>query len=245
MIAKYTLLFIFTFTLALAKEPQPDHLIFDGLLKKYVKGDRVDYTSFLADRKELQLYLKQFDSVIINNLSKNEQLVLFINAYNAFTIDLILENYSKTLKSIKDIKTPWDLKYCTIGRAMYSLNEIENKFLREIFKEPRIHFVINCASISCPPLPSHAFFADKIDSQLTEATTNFMKNPIGVKVNKEKLEISAIFNWFNADFESKELKTISFIISYLPLEVQKKLPDLNKILVTYQEYNWNLNDFKK
>lgn len=244
MINKFTLIFVFLITFVSAAEPQPDHQIFDRLLKKFVKENLVDYSGFLDDRKILQDYLKQFDSVSISKLNKSEQLALFINAYNAFTIELILENYSLKLKSINDIKKPWDIKFCSIEGKKYSLNDIENHFLREKLKEPRIHFAINCASISCPPLQVYAFSPEKIEEQLTEVTFNFMKNPLGVKVNKEVFEISKIFNWFKVDFESKDKTIISFILQYLSPEIKKNISDISKITIKYQEYNWNLNEWK-
>ena len=245
MTIKCTIFFLLLINILPAADPQPNHLIVDGLLKKHVKNNSVDYKSFLLDRVVLQVYLKQFETVIIKNLTRNEKLALYINAYNAFTIDLILENYKKPIKSIKDISSPWDTKFCNIGGVKFSLNEIENKFLREEFNEPRFHFAINCASISCPPLQPFAYFPDKLDDQLTEATTNFMKNPLGVNILNKKLEVSKIFDWYKADFETKESNATSFIFKYLSKEQKENLPELNKITLSYQKYNWNLNDIKQ
>jgi hypothetical protein len=245
MTIKCTVLFLLLINILHAADPQPNHLIFDGLLKKNVKNNSVDYKNFLLDRVVLQVYLKQFETVIIKKLNRNEKLALYINAYNAFTIDLILENYNKPIKSIKDISSPWDTKFCNIGGVKITLNEVENKFLREEFNEPRIHFAINCASISCPPLQPFAYLPDKIDDQLTEATTNFMRNPLGVIILNHKLEVSQIFDWYKADFQTKESNLISFIFKYLSKEQKENLPELNKITLGYQKYNWNLNDIKQ
>ena len=231
--------------LLVADEVKVDHSAFDVLLKKYVVDDRVDYQKFLADKNALELYLKQLDTIDYKKLNNNEQLALFINAYNAYTISLILDNYSDKLKSIKDLKSPWDTKFCRIGGEKFSLNDIENKFLREQLKEPRIHFAINCASISCPPLQKFAFQGDLIESQLMEVTKKFINSPFGVKINGQNLELSQIFNWFKKDFEKNGISLVSFIYQYFNLETQKTLPDISKITISYQEYQWNLNDVNK
>jgi hypothetical protein len=211
-------------------------MLWDALLKKHVKENCVNYENFRKDKKELEIYLKQFESIILKNYNEKEQLALFINAYNAFTIDLILTHYTSTLKSIKDIKNPWGNKICNIGGTNYSLDEIEHQFLREKLKEPRIHFAINCASISCPPLQPYAFLPDKIDTQLTEVTIKFINSPQGTKITDDKIEISQIFNWFKKDFDSEKATVTTFISNYL-----KPTKDISKHKIIYLEYDWNLN----
>lgn len=221
-------------------EQLPDHMLWDALLKKHIKTNGIDYESFLKDKKNLEVYLKQFESISLKNVTEKEQLALFINAYNAFTIELILSNYSSTLKSIKDIKTPWDNKIYNIGGTKYSLNEIEHKFLRENLKEPRIHFAINCASISCPPLQPYAFLPDQIESQLSEVTTKFINSPEGVRITENKIEISQIFNWFKKDFETEKTTLTNFISKFLNPSI-----DISKHKISYIDYNWNLNKAEK
>lgn len=244
MLLRFLFIALFTFSFGYSEEKTqlPNHTIFDELLKKYVVGDRVNYQGFQSDIKLLREYLKQFETIEVKDFNKNEKLALYINAYNAFTIELILKNYDKSLKSIKDIKSPWDIKFCNMGGILYSLNDIENKFLREQLKESRIHFAINCASISCPPLQPYAFFADKIDDQLNEVTKKFMMNPLGVIINKDTMEVSQIFNWFKGDFETKDKSVTSYITQYLPVETQNKLLEFKNIKLKYQEYNWKLNE---
>lgn len=221
-------------------EQLPNHKLWDVLLKKHVKTNGVDYENFLKDKKALEFYLKQFESISLKEFNEKEQLALFINAYNAFTVDLILSNYSNTLKSIKDIKNPWDNKIYNIAGTKYSLNEIEHKFLRENLKEPRIHFAINCASISCPPLQPYAFLPNQIESQLSDVTTKFINSPQGVRITENKIEISQIFNWFKKDFETEKTTLTNFISKFLNPSL-----DISKHKISYIEYNWNLNKTEK
>jgi len=224
------------------------HELFDSLLKKHVsENGLVNYTSFQEDRALLQSYLNQLTLNPPNdeNWTREQKLAYWINLYNAFTIELILEYYP--VKSIKDIgasiqvpfvNTPWDIKMIDIGEEQYDLNNIEHNILRKNFDEPRIHFAINCASISCPKLRREAYHAEKIDQQLNEQTREFLNDPSKNKINSEVAEISKIFKWFGGDFE-KETTISEYINRYSQYEISKGI-DLN-----YMEYNWSLNEEKQ
>ena len=145
------------------------------LLKKHVnsKGN-VNYAAFKKDEAALDAYLDQLQSNPVDrNMSKNERLAYWINVYNAFTIKLILDNYP--LNSIKDLEggKPWDKVFIKLGNTSYSLNMVENEVIRKRFTEPRIHFAVNCAAASCPPLLNDAFYPDRLTNQLAERTASF------------------------------------------------------------------------
>ena len=134
-----------------------DNSIWALLLEKYVKTGVVNYQGFKTDEESLNQYLKVLEKIDPDTLSTNEQFAFYVNAYNAWTIKLILSGYPG-IKSIKDLgslfKTPWKKKICRIDGDIITLDDIEHKIIRPRFKDPRVHFAINCASKSCPPLIS-------------------------------------------------------------------------------------------
>ncbi|MFK7905591.1 MAG: DUF547 domain-containing protein [Chitinophagales bacterium] len=232
----------------IASKSEPiTHEIWDSLLKKHITDEGlVNYKGFQEDRKKLDTYLQKLSVHHPNdkNWSQKEQLVYWMNAYNAFTIQLILDHYP--LESIKDvvsgpsiafISSPWDIKFIDIEGAKYDLGNIEHNFLRKRFEEPRIHFGINCASISCPNLPQFAFTVEKVDEQLDELARLFINDSSKNKINADKIEISKIFNWFGGDF-----KTNGTLIEYLNQYSKTKINTDAK--VSHLDYDWNLNEAK-
>jgi len=164
--------------------------------------------------------------------SKNETLAYWINAYNAFTIKLISDNYP--IKSIKDIKNPWDLEFIQIGNKNLSLNEIEHDILRKL-SEPRIHFAIVCASKSCPKLLNEAYIPSKLDLQLTVATEEFLSDKSRNSISQEHLKLSKIFKWFTGDF-TQNGSLIDFLNLYTDVKISQKAKK------TYNDYSWELNE---
>ncbi len=171
-----------------------------------------------------------------------EQLAYWINAYNAFTIKLIMDHYP--VESIKDIKpgvsfvnSVWDIKFIHIESRTYDLNNIEHGIIRKQFNEPRIHFAVNCASISCPKLQQHAYIADKLDSQLTKVAREFLADSSKNEISPDKVKISPIFNWFSGDFKKKG-NLIDFLNLYSPVKINKGAS------IEYKDYDWRINDVK-
>ena len=211
-----------------------DHSQWDNLLKKYVNKDGlVDYEGFKKDNEALQSYLQMLSAQQPNKQwSVQELLAYYINLYNAYTVDLILKNYP--VKSIKDISGPWTRGIVPIGKNKLSLGGIENGVLRKM-KEPRMHFAINCASISCPNLRNEAYTAGKINQQLDQATADFIngaKNDI--KANNPQL--SSIFDWYQKDYQvNGEPNVIAYINQYSDVRIS------NDATLQYKEYDWNLN----
>lgn len=218
------------------------HQIWNELLQKNVdeKGN-VNYKGFISEKAKLQKYLDALSKEAPKrDWSQNEKLAYWINAYNAFTVKLIIDNYPT--KSIKDlggaiykINTPWDIKFITIEGKSYDLNNIEHGILRKEFDEPRIHFAVNCASISCPVLRNEAYVAEKIEQQLHEQSFRFINDPIRNKINSKTAELSKIFSWFKGDFTKKGTLEV-FINQYSKTKITSQTK------VSFMEYNWNLNE---
>ncbi|WP_345795472.1 DUF547 domain-containing protein [Algoriphagus sp. CAU 1675] len=223
----------------------PSHQIWDGLLRKHVSSDgKVNYKGFIQDRAELEKYLDLLSQNAPDrkNWSKNQQLAYWINAYNAFTLKLIVDNYPT--KSIRDLgpklKIPllndvWHYEFFQIGGQKSSLDEIEHSILRKEFDEPRIHFAINCASVSCPPLLNEAFVPEKLESQLDRVARAFINDPIRNKISPENLNLSSIFSWFKGDF-TKKGSLVDFLNQYSKVKI------LASADISYLDYNWDLNE---
>ncbi|SDE36437.1 DUF547 domain-containing protein [Ulvibacter litoralis] len=210
------------------------HQKWDDLLQKHVSSSgKVDYLGFKNDTAALQSYL----DVLAENLpkkswSKNATLAYWINAYNAFTVKLILDNYP--VESIKDIKKPWDQDFIMLENSAYSLGEIEHKILRKM-NEPRIHFAINCASYSCPNLLNEAYTEAKIEKQLESSTISFINDTTKNSITADKIEISKIFDWFSGDFKN-EGSLIDFLNKYSTVKINANTK------INYKDYKWNLNN---
>jgi len=164
--------------------------------------------------------------------SNQEKLAYYINVYNANTIKLIIENYP--IKSIKDIKNPWSIKFIKIGNESLSLSYIENNILRKM-NEPLIHFAINCASKSCPKLLNIAYTTENVESLLEQVGTAFINDSEKNKISKEKVQLSKIFDWYKKDF-IKNRNLIDYINQYSLKEINSNAK------ITYLEYDWNLNE---
>ena len=219
-----------------------DHSLYAGLLKKYVKDGVVNYQGFKNEESVLDNYLRVLEEVDSKILSPNEQFAFYVNAYNAWTIKLILSAYPG-VKSIKDLgslfKSPWKKKICRIDGGVVTLDDIEHSILRTDFKDPRVHFAINCAAKSCPPLRSEPYSGGELDQQLDEMTRAFINDLKSNRLEDHTLYVSSIFKWFAEDFNND---IIGFFLKYAkgdlkePLEAHKE-----KIRIKYLDYDWSLN----
>jgi hypothetical protein len=219
-----------------------DHSIFADLLGKYVHQGNVDYQGFKRQESKLDQYLKVLENVDSKGLSRDEQFAFYINAYNAWTIKLILSGYPG-IKSIKDLgnflKTPWKKKICRINGNIITLDDLEHRILRPRFKDSRVHFAINCAALSCPPLGSQPFLKNTLDRQLVDATRAFVNNPKRNYFDGETLYVSRIFKWFSKDFNED---IIGFFLTYADDHLKKELEvKKNAIKIKYLHYDWSLN----
>ena len=224
-----------------------DHSIFDKLLKKYVNDKGlVNYKGIKSEVKVLDQYLDMLSkNPPASSWSKNEQMAYWINAYNAFTIKDVVKHYP--IESIKDIgskiqipfvTTPWAEKFFTIGGEKMSLDNIEHGTLRKKYNDPRIHFSLVCASISCPRLRNEAYTADKLEAQLNDQGNDFLNNPAKNKINKDESKLSKYFDWYKGDWKEGNQSVVKWVNKYSTT----KITDNTKI--DYMDYNWNLNEQK-
>ena len=213
-----------------------------GLLGKYVRNGLVDYQGFKNEEAKLDQYLKILEEIDTKELSRDEQFAFYINAYNAWTIKLILTGYPG-VKSIKDLgsffSSPWKKKICRIDGEVISLDQIEHGILRPRFKDPRVHFAINCAARGCPPLQSDPYEGAILDRQLNEMAAAFINDPSRNRLEGNTLYLSKIFDWFEEDFNGD---VIEFILKYVKGGLKNGL-ESNKgdIEIKYLAYDWSLN----
>lgn len=211
----------------------PSHQGWNNLLTQYVgRAGAVNYQGLKTRMKDIDAYLKLLaEHPVQDSWSKADKMSYWFNAYNAFTVKLILDNYP--LKSILDLENGkvWDKKWIKLGDKTYSLNNIENDILRPNFKDPRIHFAVNCAAKSCPPLLNRAWTSENLEFYLERQATAFINNPKYNQISADKVVVSKIFEWYAKDFGN--------LIEYLNKYSKTKIKPNAKI--SYQEYNWNLN----
>ena len=241
------LTFIFFTSLGLAGTgnalgPAVDHSIYSDLLKEHVKNGQVNYHGFKSDEAKLDQYLKVLEDTDIKRLSPNEQFAFYANAYNAWTIKLILSGYPG-IKSIKDLgslfRSPWKKKIVRIDGTVLTLDEVEHNILRPRFKDPRVHFAINCTAFSCPPLRSEPYQCGKLDQQLNDATRMFINNPERNYLEGNTLYVSKIFKWFAEDFDHD---VVGFLSKHAEKNFKQKLESKkNSLKVKYLYYDWSLN----
>jgi hypothetical protein len=222
---------------------QADHSTWDGLLKKYVNNEGVDYQGFITEKSTFQSYLDELAShVPAENWSREATMAYWINAYNAFTVKLIIDNYP--LKSIKDlnstiaiptVSTIWAKKWFTLGGKKMSLDNIEHGILRKQYNDARIHAALNCASVSCPPLRAEAFTAARLDTQLDEQTRAWLADKSRNIIGKDKLQLSKIFSWCGGDFKENG-SVIPFIRRFTDVEISDDAKP------SFLDYDWNLNE---
>ncbi|HEX4943686.1 MAG TPA: DUF547 domain-containing protein [Usitatibacteraceae bacterium] len=247
------------------------HAAWDALVKKHVKvvdggkASQVRYADFARDRPALQAYLADVSKVSeaeFRGWTKPQQMAFLINAYNGFTVELILTKYPD-LKSIRDLGTflssPWTKKFFKLFGAETSLDAIEHEMLRKpgAYDEPRVHYAVNCASIGCPMLREEAYVAPRLDAQFEEQARRFLGDHTRNRFNPAsgKLEVSEIFKWFKEDWTSgyKGIGSAGpvnsreqYFARYADLLAdgpgQRKLVAEGRAPITHLDYDWSLND---
>ena len=195
------------------------------------------------DRQQLQSYLQMLQSLPISKYSRTEQMAYWINLYNARTMELILEHYP--VASIKDISFgwfsfgPWDEKILKVEGEELTLNDVEHRILRPIWQDARIHYVVNCASMSCPNLAKVAFTAKNTPKLLDRMARSYVNHPRGVVFINGALQLSKIYDWYQEDFGNSEAEVIQHLLQY----AEKSLADrLQRYADDIEyEYDWSLN----
>jgi hypothetical protein len=236
-----------------------DQSAWDTLLKAHVtplrngQATEVDYAGFAADRSQLRQYLANVSKVApgeFDRWDRDSQLAFLINAYNAYTVELVLTGYP--VASIKDLgsllRSPWKKRFIPLLGETRSLDDIEHGLIRSHYAEPRIHFAVNCASIGCPALRTEAFVGERLEAQLEDATNAFLADRTRNRLEGKALKVSSIFKWYRSDFEkpwrgADSLATF-FILYRRPLSLDEGSANRLKageIGIDFLDYDWRLN----
>ncbi len=196
-----------------------------------------------ADKAALKAYVQMLAATDVDRLTRPQQYAYWVNLYNAATIDLVVSNYPLT--SITTLKDglfsfgPWDRKLLKVKSEALSLNDIEHRILRPIWKDPRVHFIVNCASIGCPDIGAAPLRANTLDAQLNSARDAYLAHRRGVQLTAGGLLVSSIFNWYSSDFGGAK-GVVAYIKAHGPVSLQTHITPATKIIG--DAYDWSLND---
>ncbi|MBU0954068.1 MAG: DUF547 domain-containing protein [Spirochaetes bacterium] len=229
-----------------------NHSLWDSFLAAYrIQGrngepSTISYNSVDGENlQKLESYLTYLQSIQPSALSRVEQMAYWLNLYNARTVYLILEHYP--VRSIRDIKLgglfssgPWDAKLLTVENQELSLNDIEHRILRPIWQDARIHYVVNCASYSCPDLPARAITALNAEQILDEAARSYVNSARGASLSGNRLTLSSIYNWYAEDFGDNQQHLIAHLIQYADTDLSSRLQAYTG-RIRY-DYDWRLNE---
>lgn len=235
-----------------ASEITVDHGTWDRFLRTYVVPgidgvNRVAYARVSAgDRAITEDYIDKLAAVRVSHLRRERQLAYWINLYNALTVKVILDHYP--VASIRDIDIspgiftdgPWGKKLVVVQGEGVSLDDIEHRILRPIWKDPRLHYVLNCAAVGCPNLQPRAVTAANWDALLTRAARQYVNNPRGVGFDGERLIVSSIYDWYEDDFGDSEAALLDHLKHYAEPALRARLDGAGGIDDNY--YDWTLNE---
>ena len=232
-----------------------DHSAWDGLLQAFVSVradgvNLVDYARFKAEgHQRLKAYLSSLQSVRVTGLAKDEQFAFWVNLYNALTVDVVLDHYP--VASIRDIDIspgffangPWGKTLVRVEGVSLSLDDIEHKILRPIWRDPRIHYAVNCASIGCPNLAMKAYVAQDVEAMLSAAARDYVNSSRGVHVVDGEVIASKIYSWYSQDFGRSEAALIAHLRKYALPGLRAQLRGVGEI--SDYAYDWRLNDGRR
>lgn len=241
---------------ALVAAPLPaqttfDHADFNTLLAAHVRQGLVDYDAF-GDDPKFAGYLERLAAFDPATLGRDDQLAFWINAYNAYTIQLI--NKHEERKSIRNInKTlflkaygPWKEKLAVVGGTAYGLDQIEQDIIRPTYKEPRIHFALVCAAIGCPPLRSEAFVGSRLEAQLQSQGEIFLRQSPAknrVDVASKRVYLSQVFKFrdYKNDFGGTDAAVGRYVAQWYPAGAERTLLESGEFKIVWTDYDWSLN----
>ncbi len=228
-----------------------DHAAWTDFLAKYVRMDGhgvslVAYARVSAvDRRSLDDYIVRLTLAPIGSYARTEQLAFWINLYNAVTVQTVLKHYP--VSSIRDIDIspgwfasgPWQKKLVEVEGVALSLDDIEHRILRPVWRDARIHYALNCASVGCPNLRREAYAGARIGEMLDEAAREYVNNPRGVRFVGTDLEVSAIYKWYAEDFGDPRWGVLTHLRKYAAPALRERLGQAREI--DDYVYDWRLN----
>ena len=229
-----------------------DHGVWDALLQKYIRTtddglNLFDYGGVSEDDKEaLEEYLDMLSDVVVTDLNREEQRAYWINAYNAITVNLVIDEYP--VSSIRKVNSlfgfgPWTDDVFVVEDQDISLDNIEHGILRPLWDDPRTHYSVNCASFGCPNLAKRAWTAENMEEMLDAGARAFINSKRGVQaINGNGVKVSSIYHWFKVDFGASDAGVISHLKQYADDELSEQLDGVTT--VSDHDYDWNLNDGK-
>ena len=220
-----------------------DHDLFDKLLKNYVDDKGwVDYENLENNQRDLDTYIARIADAPFDDLGRDQKLALLMNAYNAFTLKLILDYYP--LDSIKDIPKAksWDDVRWNIGGNTWSLNQIEHQEIRPKFREPRIHFALVCAAVGCPPLRNEAYDAKRLELQLNEQTRFVFRHKTWFELDEKRnvVKLTKLLSWYGDDFAQFQGSVIKYVAEYSSA-LEQLLDTGHQPDSEWIDYDWALN----
>ena len=224
--------------------PSFDHARFDALLRAHVdSAGLVDYAGLSRESAALDAYLASLASAPFEELGRDEKLALLINAYNAFTLRLILDH--RPVSSIKDIPSGkrWDDRRWRLAGEMVSLDQIEHERIRAAFREPRIHFALVCAARSCPPLRAEAYVGDRLEAQLADQTRRVHSDARWLLFDPASgtLQLTKLYDWYGSDFLQAAPSVEQYVAAYQP-SVRAALGAGERVKIRWLPYDWSLNE---
>lgn len=228
-----------------------DHSEWDRLLARYVMTDptrlnRFDYKGVTpADRQALKGYIARLARVSVGTYARPVQRAYWINLYNALTVDVVLDHHP--VDSIRDIDIspglfsdgPWGKALVSVEDTPLTLNDIEHRILRPIWRDPRIHYAVNCASVGCPNLAKKAYTAEAMEAMLDAGTRAYVNSPRGARVDKDGLTVSSIYAWFQDDFGGDDKSVIAHLRQFADPPLKKALA--GRTSIDAHAYDWSLN----
>lgn len=255
-------LLVLTAAPPLAGQTVPDHSTFDRVLEEVRRGGLVDYARLKANRSNLDAYIEELDRTdpeAVSSAPRGARLALWINAYNACALRLVIDHYpiekrgfvaglrntvaGVPANSIRQIPNTWKERFCPVAGRNRALDEIEHEIIRPM-GDPRIHFAVNCASRSCPVLAPEAYKADSVDVQLDAAVHRFVSDPSHYRLDRgitPVLHLNKVLDWYEDDFGGKR-GVVEFLTRYVPAEDATILEQHPDLPVNYVNYDWTLND---
>ena len=226
-----------------------DHSQWQLILDDYLIGDhssgvnRLDYEGIADDSEALNAYIQSLAARDPREFNKREQMAYWINLYNALTVLLVSDNYPvdsiTTLGETENAFGPWDDPITTVADKSLTLNNIEHTILRPIWKDHRIHFAVNCASIGCPNIQSEAFTADNLDTLLTDAANEYLSHPRALRFDGDNLILSSIFDWYGGDFGGDQQARLKTLGRYTDKATRDRLKNYSGPISF--EYDWGIN----